>query len=106
MSETSKTCATGAIREDKSSDPSHFLRRSRESRANNGIRPCSAMDRVSVSGKIWERYGKQGPERQENVRRLRGDFGEKFFDFDMGEDDVGLSLKSFVITSFETIAFL
>ena len=40
------------------------------------------------------------------MRRLRGDFGEKFFDFDMGEDDVGLPLKRFVITPFEAIAFL
>ena len=99
-------CATGATREDKPSDPSRFSRKSRESCANNGIRPCSAMDRVSVSGNILKRYGKQDQTRCENVRRLRGDFGEKFFDFDMGEDDVGLSLKSFVITSFETIAFL
>ena len=43
---------------------------------------------------------------QELVRRLGGNFGEKFFDLDVGEDDVGLTLKGFVITSFEPVSFL
>ena len=43
---------------------------------------------------------------QEPVRRLGGDFGEKFFDLDVGEYDVGLTLKGFVITSFESVSFL
>jgi hypothetical protein len=38
VSETSKTCATGATREDDTSDPSRFSRKPRESRANNEIR--------------------------------------------------------------------
>jgi TonB family protein len=38
MSETSKTCATGATREDGTSDLSRISRRSRESRGNNEIR--------------------------------------------------------------------
>ena len=36
--ETSKTCATGATREDETSDPSRFSRKSLESRVNNEIR--------------------------------------------------------------------
>ena len=43
---------------------------------------------------------------QELVRGLGGDFGEKFFDLDVGEDDVGLTLEGFVITSFEPVSFL
>ena len=44
--------------------------------------------------------------RHENVRGLRGDFGKKLFDFDVGEDDVGLPLKGFVVAPFETVSFL
>ena len=50
--------------------------------------------------------GSRSQVRQRNVRRLRGDFGEKFFDFDMGDDDVGFPLKGFVVTPFEAVAFL
>ena len=50
--------------------------------------------------------GSRSQVRQRNVRRLRGDFGEKFFDFDMGEDDVGFPLKGFVVTPLETVSFL
>ena len=35
MSETSKMCATGAIREAETSDQSRFSRKSRESRVDN-----------------------------------------------------------------------
>jgi hypothetical protein len=35
VSETSKTCATGATREDETSDQFRFAHKSRESRAND-----------------------------------------------------------------------
>src|SRR4029077_6079612 len=41
-----------------------------------------------------------------SVRGLRGDFGQEFFDFDVGEDDIGIPLKGFVVASFETVPFL
>jgi hypothetical protein len=45
-------------------------------------------------------------ERCEYFRRLRGDFGKKVLHFDVGEDDVGLPLKGFVVTPFEAVSFL
>ena len=45
-------------------------------------------------------------ERCEYFRRLRGDFGQKSLHFDVGEDDVGLPLKGFIVTPFETVSFL
>ena len=44
-------------------------------------------------------------ERCEYFRRLRGGFGQESLHFDVGEDDVGLSLKGFVVTPFETVSF-
>jgi len=38
VSETGKTCATGATREDDTSDPSHFSRKSHESPTHNDSR--------------------------------------------------------------------
>jgi len=43
---------------------------------------------------------------REYIRTLRGDLGQEFLHFDVGEDDVGLPLKGFVVTPFETVAFL
>jgi len=40
------------------------------------------------------------------LERLRGDLGQEFLHFDVGEDDVGLPLKGFIVTPFETVAFL
>jgi hypothetical protein len=37
---------------------------------------------------------------------LRGDLGQESLHFNMGEDDVGLPLKGFVITPFETVSLL
>jgi hypothetical protein len=43
--------------------------------------------------------------RRLNVWELRGDFGEKFLHFYVGEDYVGLPLQGFVVTPFETVSF-
>src|SRR4026207_560150 len=43
---------------------------------------------------------------QEKFRTLRGDFCQELFHFDVGEDDVGLPLKGFVVTPFEPVSFL
>ena len=40
------------------------------------------------------------------VRGLRGDFRQESFHFDVGEDDVGLPLKGFVVTPFEPVSLL
>ena len=47
-SETGKTCATGATREDETSDPSRFSHKSHEPRANNEIR----FTRNALSGGV------------------------------------------------------
>jgi hypothetical protein len=49
MSETSKPCATGATREDETSDPSRFSRKSRESQAKNEIRRYNSMRLFALS---------------------------------------------------------
>ena len=41
-------------------------------------------------------------ERCEYFRRLRGDFGQKSLHFDVGEDDVRLTLKGFVVAPFKS----
>jgi len=54
MSETSKTCATGATREDETSDPSRFSRKSRESRAKNERHRHSSMRLFALSiSPLW-----------------------------------------------------
>jgi hypothetical protein len=40
------------------------------------------------------------------VRGLRGNLAQESFYFDVSEDDVGLPLKGFVVTPFETVPFL
>jgi hypothetical protein len=57
-----------------------------------------------VSEEGWSGY--KGLERREWLKTLRGDFGEKFLHFYMGKDHVGLPLKGFVVTPFETVSFL
>jgi hypothetical protein len=58
VSETSKTCATGATNEDESSNPSRF---SRKSRAKNGIRftknivSCDIATNRYESGRLLNR---------------------------------------------------
>jgi len=37
---------------------------------------------------------------------LRGDFRQEPFHFDVGEDDIGLPLKGFVVTPLEPVSFL
>jgi hypothetical protein len=44
VSETSKTCATSATREDETFDQSRFSRTSRESRSNNEVRFTETSD--------------------------------------------------------------
>jgi hypothetical protein len=39
------------------------------------------------------------------IRTLCGDLGQELLHFDVGEDDVGLPLKSFVVAPFETVSF-
>ena len=41
-----------------------------------------------------------------NGRGLRSDLGQEFLHFDVGEDDVRLPLKGFVVAPFETVSFL
>jgi hypothetical protein len=42
----------------------------------------------------------------EGPRGFCGNFGQEFLDFNVGEDDVGLPLKGFVVTPSETVSFL
>ena len=44
--------------------------------------------------------------RRKYFRILRGDLGQEFLDFDVGEDDVRISLKGFVVAPLETVSFL
>jgi len=55
------------------------------------------------SEEVWGGY--EGLERRKCFRALRGDFGQKSLDFNVGEDDVRFPLEGLVVTPFKSISF-